>query len=60
MDMKKIIMMIVACTVSNLFAQELQNPGFEQLNGTVPAGWNIYYKNAKRNLIDKEIGRAHV
>ena len=53
MDMKKIIMMIVACTVSNLFAQELQNPGFEQLNGTVPAGWNIYYKNAKRNSIDK-------
>ncbi len=53
MGMKKIIMMIVACTVSNLFAQELQNPGFEQLNGTVPAGWNIYYKNAKRNLIDK-------
>ena len=53
MDMKKIIMLIAAFTVSNLFAQELQNPGFEQLNGTVPSGWNVYYKNEKRRAIDK-------
>ena len=51
--MKKIIMLIAAFTVSNLFAQELQNPGFEQLNGTVPSGWNVYYKNEKRRAIDK-------
>lgn len=41
------------CAVCCCLAQELQNPGFEQLDGTVPAGWNIYYKNAVRRAIDK-------